>query len=74
MNICRNCKFWGFPEYASNEDRMTTPNAFCCEKMSSQSHEPVDPATLAWAEDREIYQADVVTKPDFGCVMFEPME
>lgn len=61
---CDQCKFW------NAGDAHTAP-AGTCGRGKSRNGFPVDATTKAWAEDNESYAAYLVTKPDFGCVMFE---
>ena len=63
--LCANCKFWG-------EDVFGHPSSFhLCLRMESSASIPEDPDTLAFAMDQEDYHAGVLTRDDFGCVMWE---
>ena len=68
MGNCGDCKHWN-----------QVPGADCgrCEGIS---YEPSffgkvrDTESKAWYSDYEAYDAYFWTKPDFGCILFEPKE
>ena len=64
--LCATCKFW------SDEEPWGRPPRFrSCERMISGANKPYEDTTLAFAIDVESYHAEVVTRDDFGCVMWE---
>lgn len=58
---CATCKHW-FRYFG---------NIGSCQKTATSNGEPHDTSTLARAEDVSALGASLVTKPDFGCVMWE---
>jgi hypothetical protein len=77
---CKDCKWW---QTANHPDKAKAervplfepihkrPEWGICERTEGNSGEPESAGTLAFAWDFEQYGAELVTAPDFGCVMFE---
>ena len=60
---CEACMYWDYDSYDGTGN---------CRRASSDSGEPIDEESLMYACDTEAYSAWLVTKPNFGCVMYEP--
>lgn len=65
MNTCETCKHWAVPS--------GRPWGLCSRGKSRDGLQE-DPDTLAWAESWLDDPADLLTRPDFGCVMHEAKE
>lgn len=74
---CANCKFWG-----GSLDRYPLPNEYnthkekydgwrSCHKMAAECLVPISPPTLAWSFETGETTNQVLTAPEFGCVMWE---
>ncbi len=61
LRRCKTCIWW--------EDGCDGEHY--CRLMASNDGVAVFSTSLAVAEDADEYRADVKTKPDFGCVMWE---
>ena len=63
---CETCKHWSRDERVINDDGTGT-----CARGAGVWAGPKGGDTLAYAADYEGYKAALVTKPNFGCVMYE---
>ena len=70
---CRSCRFWT-PHRSSYDPTETVPQEKygACELTLSHDGQATQPESLAYAADRESYQAILQTSPDFGCVQGQP--
>lgn len=73
---CAGCAFWR--RYAENSPYAPGPtwkgnltSWGGCERGRGENGTPVDPATLAWADDMESYGTNLHTHETFGCVQYE---
>ena len=69
--LCANCRFWNLPEDESWSSSAYPPHFRVCSRMAGSSGGPEVMSTLAFGLDQECYHAEVVTRDDFGCVMWE---
>lgn len=75
MNNCKTCKYWTSLEdcYATT-GRPDVPdmNRWSeCLIGGGKSSKPNVPETLVFAIDGSSYQASLITREDFGCVLHE---
>lgn len=80
-HVCQHCRHW-IPRSAA-EEREYNPFRHgyadyeglqgwgVCRKARTTNNEP-PVGSLAFARDYEEYHADLLTSPEYGCVMFEP--
>lgn len=62
---CRNCKNWKF----------TPPREGVCRMGTTTAGAKHDASTLAWAEaDQRHSDGELLTRPEFGCIMWESSE
>ena len=64
---CETCRHWSQPWLATFDD-----DAGACARGAGYPMCSRDDGTLAYARDYERFEATLVTKPNFGCVMYEP--
>ena len=62
---CETCRHW-------RSLRACSDSIGECVRGAGMDGGPADDDTLAYAEDGEGMGAALVTKPNFGCVMYEP--
>lgn len=65
---CETCKHWD----ASDVDYSPRRGWGACTRAETYGGEPVHADTLMVARDPEFCVDYVLTKPNFGCVMYEP--
>jgi hypothetical protein len=66
MNHCQHCRWW-------SERAVTCDDSFgTCTRAHSTNGQADHPDSLAFASDTESYNATFNTRPDFGCIQFEP--
>ena len=64
---CRDCKhFYSGPVQSTNAAAWSA-----CDRAEGVSGEAKDDTSLAYAWDREQYEASLFVSPDFGCIQFE---
>ena len=78
MTKCKDCRFWknaeGQPPFYFEEPTGEGKDYGQCPLFLTYSGQPEDNETMAYAIDREIYAASVMTAPDFGCSQGEPKD
>jgi hypothetical protein len=81
MSNCGTCKHWTPPSgrtgFKQAFDAASDVKYGECNKvtLASMYFEPVpDPLPLAATMDASECQADLLTQPEFGCVLHEPQE
>lgn len=58
---CKTCQYWTGPFV----------DGFGSCDLAVAKGQPQSPQTLAWAEDYEGYGANLRTRPEFGCILWE---
>ena len=84
---CKECRHWfatcvhGRPRRGHDptwcydcdgEPKVAEGRKGYCLRAGMDGGKPIDDASLMWGQDGSDYTADVYTRPDFGCVMWEP--
>lgn len=72
MGNCRECSYWVHD--SSDDCYYNVPVGWRrCVLMQTDNWRAQREATKAYAVDLEMYQADLLSAPTFGCVMFVEM-
>lgn len=69
MGRCKDCAHWGGPV-----DRRDATSVRSCQRLSmlNRAESESDLVKLDVCSDHEHYGVAVVTRAEFGCVLFEP--
>lgn len=71
MMRCKDCRFWGESTDQHDLPNDNRPYWKSCHKMAASCLLPFYINTLAFAYETGETDSQVLTSPEFGCVMFE---
>lgn len=72
MGTCKDCRFWDDYSYAAYMNRRKPDNHKRCDAVETRGAKGI--SLEIYASDDTGLEGDLITGPDFGCVLFSPKQ